>query len=112
MVSKQSLCLVTFHEKTKGQNDSLTHNFVIWHMSLLVQNYFLSLSEEKKVKKYLEENFQNRHDLVNKIEAATEETDNPERKQYEGVGPRAKEGNLFENEMLFEFRSKLILKSN
>jgi len=60
----------------------------------------MCLSEEKKVKKYLEENFQNRHDLVNKIEAATEETDKPERKQYEGVGPRAEEGNSFENELL------------
>ncbi len=47
------------------------------------------------MKKYLEENFQNRHDLVNKIEAATTDDDDnkTDRKQYEGVGPRAREGN-------------------
>ncbi len=49
------------------------------------------LTEEKKVKKYLEDNFQNRNDLVTQTE-----TDSSEVKQlYEGVGPRGKEGKSY-----------------
>ncbi len=46
------------------------------------------LSEEKKVKKYLEDNFQNRNDLVGRTETDSSEAN----KLYEGVGPRGKEG--------------------
>jgi len=44
--------------------------------------------EEKKVKKYLEDNFQNRNDLVTQTDSVARE----ERKLYEGIGPQAKEG--------------------
>lgn len=59
---------------------------------MLLTNIF-GISEEKKVKKYLEDNFQNRIDLINKFEAGTDEA-KAEKQQYEGVGPRAKEGDL------------------
>lgn len=44
------------------------------------------------MKKYLEDNFQNRSDLINRIERTPEDEARTERKQFEGVGPRAKEG--------------------
>ena len=47
------------------------------------------------MKKYLEDNFQNRSDLTSKLESPASEEAKVERRQYEGVGPRAKEGDTF-----------------
>merc|ERR1711963_177081 len=48
--------------------------------------------EEKKVKKYLEDNYQHRTDLITPVpELKTNE--NSEVKKFQGVGPKTKEGN-------------------
>ena len=48
-------------------------------------------AEEKKVKKYLEDNYQHRTDLITPLP----ELKNEEQKKYQGVGPKTKEGELF-----------------
>merc|ERR1711997_1291354 len=50
--------------------------------------------EEKKVKKYLEDNYQHRTDLIAPVpELKTNGEVPPEPKKYQGVGPKTKEGN-------------------
>ena len=50
-------------------------------------------SEEKKVKKYLEDNYQPRTDLISPIaELKTNGEASTESKKYQGTGPKTKEG--------------------
>ena len=54
---------------------------------------FCIFSEEKKVKKYLEDNYQHRTDLISPIPELKTNGDVPaESKKYQGTGPKTKEG--------------------
>ena len=51
------------------------------------------VAEEKKVKKYLEDNYQHRTDLISP-DPELKNSENSEVKKFQGVGPKTKEGNL------------------
>ena len=50
-------------------------------------------SEEKKVKKYLEDNYQHRTDLISP-DPEIKSSENGEGKKIQGVGPKTKEGKI------------------
>ena len=62
------------------------------------------------MKKYLEDNFQNRSDLTSKLESPASEEAKVERRQYEGVGPRAKEGDTFTH-LLFSVQYSITIQT-
>lgn len=55
--------------------------------------FFLLFLEEKKVKKFLEDNYQHRQDLVSPLPEFKGEPKEEPRK-YPGVGPKTREGNF------------------
>ena len=56
--------------------------------------YYFFLPEEKKVKKYLEDNYQHRTDLISP-DPEIKSSENGEGKKIQGVGPKTKEGEIF-----------------
>ena len=56
--------------------------------------YYFFLPEEKKVKKYLEDNYQHRTDLISP-DPEIKSSENGEGKKIQGVGPKTKEGKIF-----------------
>ena len=70
-------------------------------LNIIIYNFFLFFTEEKKVKKYLEDNYQHRTDLISPdpdIKTSEQNgvlTENP--KKIQGVGPKTKEGMYYKN---------------
>ena len=79
--------------------DTQTLQTILNIIMIIIYIFFLFFTEEKKVKKYLEDNYQHRTDLISPdpdIKTSEQNgvlTENP--KKIQGVGPKTKEGMYF-----------------